>query len=151
MTLYNRIMGPRLATAEEANQKVGPTAGIPMLGLDALSSAAYGPEAALAIMLGVGTLGSVYILPITAVIVALLLIVFISYRQTIPAYPNGDGSYTVARENLGIRFGLLAAASLMVDYILNVAVGIAAGVGAFISAVPSLHPYILPCAWQFSC
>ena len=144
MTLYDRIMGPRLATADEAKQKVGPIAGIPMLGLDALSSAAYGPEAALAIMLGVGTLGSVYILPITVVIVALLLIVFISYRQTIPAYPNGGGSYTVARENLGVRFGLLAAASLMVDYILNVAVGIAAGVGALISAVPALHPYILP-------
>ncbi len=144
MTLYDRIMGARLATADEAKQTVGPLAGIPMLGLDALSSAAYGPEAALAIMLGVGALGAGYILPITAIVVALLLIVFFSYRQTIPAYPNGGGSYTVARENLGQRFGLLAAAALMVDYILNVAVGIAAGVGALISAVPALHPYILP-------
>ena len=144
MTLVDRIMGSRLATADEAKQTVGPIAGIPMLGLDALSSAAYGPEAALAIMLGIGSLGAAYIVPITAIIVALLLIVFFSYRQTIPAYPNGGGSYTVARENLGQRFGLLAAASLMVDYILNVAVGIAAGIGALISAVPALHPYILP-------
>ncbi len=144
MTLYDRIMGAPLATADEAKQTVGPLAGIPMLGLDALSSAAYGPEAALAILLGIGALGAVYIVPITAIVVALLLIVFVSYRQTIPAYPGGGGSYTVARENLGVRFGLLAAASLMVDYILNVAVGIAAGVGALISAVPALHPYVLP-------
>ena len=144
MSLLDRIIGAPLATAEAAAQKVGPLAGVPMLGLDALSSAAYGPEAALAIMLGVGLLGAHYILPITAVVVALLLIVFFSYRQTIGAYPGGGGSYTVARENLGVRFGLLAAASLLVDYILNVAVGIAAGVGALISAVPALHPYVLP-------
>ncbi len=75
-------------------------------------------------------------------------VVYFSYRQTMSAYPNGGGSYTVAKANLGTRCGLLAAASLMVDYILNVAVGIAAGVGALVSAVPALHPYILPlCLW----
>ncbi len=144
MSLFEKIMGLPLATWEEEQQKVGPIAGIPMLGLDALSSAAYGPEAALTILLVLGSSGLVYIVPITAVIVALLIIVYFSYRQTIHAYPNGGGSYTVAKENLGTKFGLLAAASLMLDYILNVAVGIAAGVGALISMVPFLHPSILP-------
>ena len=144
MSVYECIVGPPLATADEAVQKVGPLAGIPMLGLDALSSAAYGPEAALTVLLSVGLLGTAYILPLTLLIVALLAVVYFSYRQTMSAYPNGGGSYTVARANLGMQWGLLAAASLMVDYTLNVAVGIAAGVGALVSAVPVLHPYILP-------
>ncbi|MFN8477752.1 MAG: amino acid permease [Kouleothrix sp.] len=74
----------------------------------------------------------------------MLLIVYFSYRQTIAAYPGGGGSYTVAKENLGVAAGLLSAAALMLDYILNVAVGISAGVGALVSAFPSLHSYILP-------
>jgi amino acid transporter len=137
-------MGPSLASKDEEKQKVGPVSGIPMLGLDALSSAAYGPEAALTILLPLGIAGVSWIGPLTAVILALFAVLYFSYRQTIAAYPNGGGSYTVARENLGTRLGLLAAASLMVDYILNVAVGIAAGVGALISAIPALQPYILP-------
>ena len=144
MSFYDRIMGARLATRDEAHQKVGPIAGIPMLGLDALSSAAYGPEAALTILLGIGALGASTIVPITAVIILLLGIVYFSYRQTMFAYPDGGGSYTVAKANLGVRPGLLAAACLLVDYTLNVAVGIAAGVGALISIAPALHPYILP-------
>lgn len=144
MSLFQQIMGRSLASNEEEKQKVGPVAGIPMLGLDALSSAAYGPEAALTILLPLGALGIAWIGPLTAVILALFAILYFSYRQTISAYPNGGGSYTVARENLGNKLGLFAAASLMLDYILNVAVGIAAGVGALISAIPSLQPYILP-------
>ena len=144
MTLYERVMGEPLASKDEQHQKVGPLAGIPMLGLDSLSSAAYGPEAALAIMVPVGALATGLILPITAVIILLLGIVYFSYRQTLAAYPGGGGSYTVANANLGRRAGLLAAASLIVDYVLNVAVGIAAGVGALVSIVPALHPYILP-------
>ncbi len=101
MSLYDKIMGPSLATHEEESQKVGPLAGIPMLGLDALSSAAYGPEAALTILLSVGALGLTYIVPITTIIIVLLAIVYFSYRQTIYAYPDGGGSYTVAKENLG--------------------------------------------------
>jgi amino acid transporter len=77
-------------------------------------------------------------------IVILLAIVYVSYRQTIAAYPNGGGSYTVARENLGTNASLVAAAALMTDYVLNVAVGISAGVGALISAIPALEPYTLP-------
>lgn len=144
MSLADRLFGRPLATHEEEGQKVGPLAGIPMLGLDALSSSAYGPEAALTLLLPLGALGLLYILPITAVIICLLLIVYFSYRQTIAAYPSGGGSYTVAKENLGTAASLLAAAALMLDYMLNVAVGISAGVGALVSALPFLQPYILP-------
>jgi amino acid transporter len=111
--------------------------------LDALASAAYGPEAALTVLLPLGALGIAYILPLTGAIVILLAIVYFSYRQTIAAYPHGAGSYTVAKENLGETAGLLAGSALMIDYLLNVAVGISAGVGAVVSAVPSLQPYTL--------
>ena len=84
-----------------------------------------------------------YVVPISFSIIALLVIVYISYRQTIAAYPGGGGSYTVARENLGQGAGLLAAAALIIDYILVVAVGISAGVGALVSAAPSLLPHTL--------
>ena len=114
-----------------------------MFGLDALSSAAYGPEAALTVLRPLGDLGARYIVPLSLGIIVLLTIVFFSYRQTIEAYPAGGGSFTVARENLGNFPGLLAGAALMIDYILNVAVGISAGVGALISAVPSLQPHTL--------
>src|SRR6266508_1068129 len=144
MSLADRLFGRRLASHEEEAQRIGPAAGIPMLGLDALSSSAYGPEAALTLLLPLGALGVLYMLPITTVIICLLLIVYFSYRQTIAAYPMGGGSYTVAKENLGTSAGLLAAAALMLDYVLNVAVGISAGVGALVSAFPILHPYILP-------
>src|SRR5438552_17017666 len=73
----------------------------------------------------------------------LLVIVYFSYRQTIQAYPGGGGSYTVARQNLGVSAGLLAAAALMIDYVLTVAVGISAGVGALVSAIPSLQSHTL--------
>jgi amino acid transporter len=114
------------------------------LGLDALSSAAYGPEAALTLLIPLGAAGLAHVVPIIAIIIALLLMVFVSYRQTIAAYPNGGGSYTVAKDNLGRNWALLAGAALALDYILNVAVGISAGVGALVSAVPSLLPFTLP-------
>ena len=82
-------------------------------------------------------------MPISLVIIALLTIVYFSYRQTIDAYPNGGGSYTVASENLGRGLGLLAAAALMLDYLLDVGVGISTGVGALVSAVPRLQPHTL--------
>lgn len=143
MSLADRLLGRALASHEEEGQKVGPLAGVPMLGLDALSSAAYGPEATLTLLLPLGALGLAYVGPITLLILALLTILYFSYRQTIVAYPTGGGSYTVAKENLGTRAGLLAAASLLLDYVLNVAVGIAAGVGALVSALPALHGHIL--------
>lgn len=141
--LTDILLGKPLASHEEEGQRVGVLTGIPMLGLDALGSASYGPEAALTLLIPLGALGIHYIGPISGVIIAILLIVYVSYRQTIAAYPKGGGSYTVARENLGQRVGLLAAAALLLDYILVVAVGISAGVGALVSAVPALHPYTL--------
>src|SRR6266568_4196816 len=107
------------------------------------ASASYGPEAALTLLIPLGALGIQYVVPISFSIIALLVIVYISYLQTITAYPGGGGSYTVARENLGPKAALLAAAALIVDYILVVAVGISAGVGALVSAFPGLQPHTL--------
>src|SRR3984957_6244621 len=127
MKVLDWLLGRYLATSEECEQRVGTLSGIPMLGLDALSSSAYGPEAALTILLPLGAFGLHYALPITASIIALLFLVYLSYWQTVHAYPTGGGSYTVAKENLGRFAGLLAAAALILDYILNVSVGISAG------------------------
>ena len=143
MSLFNLVVGKPLATSEERAEHIGPIAGIPVFGLDALSSAAYGPEAALTLLIPLGFAGVQHIVPISLAIIGLLLIVFISYLQTIDAYPHGGGSYTVASENLGANAGLLAAAALMIDYILNAAVGISAGVGALVSAFPRLQPNTL--------
>jgi amino acid transporter len=143
MPLLDYLFGRRLATYEEGEQRVGVIAGIPMLGLDALASAAYGPEAALTLLIPLGAAGLGYIGPISTLIILLLFVVYFSYRQTIGAYPHGGGSYTVARENLGTVPGLLAAAALMLDYVLVVAVGISAGVGALVSAISTLQPYTL--------
>src|SRR3984885_3374235 len=143
MVLLDLLLGRPLATEDESAERIGPAKGIPIFGLDALSSAAYGPEAALSLLIPLGMAGVAHIVPISFSIIVLLGIVYFSYRQTIAAYPQGGGSYTVAHENLGAHVGLLAAAALMIDYVLNVAVGISAGVGALVSAVPSLHPHIL--------
>ena len=142
-SLRDVLFGSALASDEEGQQRVGFLVGIPMLGLDALSSAAYGPEAAMTLLIPLGSLSVGFVGPITAIIVGLLLIVYLSYLQTIGAYPTGGGSYTVARRNLGVFPGLLAAAALMLDYVLVVAVGISAGVGALVSAVPALQPHTL--------
>jgi amino acid transporter len=143
MPILDVLFGSPLATTDERAERIGPTAGIPIFGLDALSSAAYGPEAALTLLIPLGAAGVAYIVPISLSIIVLLTIVFFSYRQTIETYPGGGGSYTVARANLGVFPGLLAAAALMIDYILVVAVGISAGVGALVSAAPSLQPHTL--------
>jgi amino acid transporter len=118
-------------------------AGVSVFGLDALSSAAYGPEAALTVLLPLGLAGLGFSLPITIAVCVILVTVYFSYRQTIAAYPSGAGSYTVAKENLGEHAGLLGAVALMIDYTLNVAVGISAGVGALISAIPGLQRFTL--------
>ena len=143
MSLFHLLAGKPLATNEERGEQIGPIAGIPVFGLDALSSAAYGPEAALTLLIPLGFAGIHYIVPISFAIIALLGMVYMSYLQTIDAYPHGGGSFTVASENLGPRVGLLAAAALMIDYILNAAVGISAGVGALVSAFPSLQSHTL--------
>jgi amino acid transporter len=143
MSLLDYLLGRRLATYEEGEQRVGVIAGVPMLGLDALGSAAYGPEAALTLLIPLGAAGVSYIGPISTLIILLLMVVYFSYRQTIAAYPHGGGSYTVAKDNLGTTPGLFAAAALLLDYVLVVAVGISAGVGALVSALPVLQPHTL--------
>jgi amino acid transporter len=141
MNILDLVVGKPIKTTDERAEQIGPVQGIPIFGLDGLSSAAYGPEAALSLLIPLGLLGVRYIVPISAAIITLLVIVYFSYRQTIAAYPSGGGSYTVARFNLGAPAGLLAAAALLADYILTAAVGISAGVGALVSAVPSLLPH----------
>jgi amino acid transporter len=143
MNILDLVVGKPIKTSDERAEKIGPAQGIPIFGLDGLSSAAYGPEAALSLLIPLGLLGVRYIVPISAAIITLLVIVYFSYRQTIAAYPSGGGSYTVARFNLGASAALLAAAALLADYILTAAVGISAGVGALVSAVPSLLPHMV--------
>jgi amino acid transporter len=137
------VLGRRLANREFSEQKIGALEGVAVMGLDGLGSSAYGPEAALTILIPLGAASLSYIGWVMAPIVALLAILFASYWQTIRAYPSNRGAYIFAKENLGSNASLLAAAALMIDYVLNVSVGISAGVGALVSAVPELHPYIL--------
>jgi amino acid transporter len=143
MSFIDSLLGRPLATSEERAEHIGVAGGIPIFGLDALTSAAYGPETALSLLIPLGLMGIHYIVPIISAILILLVIVYFSYRQTIAAYPGGGGSYTVATENLGIGPGLLAAAALMVDYILTAAVGISAGVEAVVSDQQWLLPHRL--------
>ena len=150
MKFFDVLFGKPLASNEAHAEHIGVPAGIPIFGLDGLTSAAYGPEAAMALLIPLGFYGvQHYLLPIFGFILSLLTILYFSYRQTIEAYPNGGGSFTVASENLGDRAGLFAAAALMIDYILTAAVGISAGVTALVSAFsdtrfgPTLHHYQL--------
>jgi amino acid transporter len=143
MSFIDSLLGRPLATSEERAEHIGVAGGIPIFGLDALTSAAYGPETALSLLIPLGLMGIHYIVPIISAILILLVIVYFSYRQTIAAYPGGGGSYTVATENLGTSPGLLAAAALMVDYILTAAVGISAGVEAVVSDQQWLLPHRL--------
>lgn len=143
MQLLDFLLGRPLATSEERAEQIGPAKGIPVFGLDALGSAAYGPEAALTLLIPLGLAGLNFIVPLSISIIVLLFIVYLSYRQTIAAYPSGGGSYIVARQNLGTFAGLLAASALLIDYALDAAVGISTGIGALTSAVPGLHPHTL--------
>jgi amino acid transporter len=150
MKVFDILFGKPLASNEAHAEHIGVAAGIPIFGLDGLTSAAYGPEAAMALLIPLGIYGvQHYLLPIFAFILSLLTILYFSYRQTIHAYPNGGGSFTVASENLGDHAGLFAAAALMIDYILTAAVGISAGVTALVSALsqtkygPTFHHYQL--------
>jgi amino acid transporter len=113
--------------------------GLAALSLDALSSVAYGPEAILVVLVAAGTAGLRYSLPVTGAIVVLLVALVISYRQVIEAFPNGGGAYAVSQRHLGRVPSLVAAASLIVDYVLNAAVGVSAGVEALTAAFPALY------------
>jgi amino acid transporter len=135
------IFGSPLSTASLEEQKVGKLAALPLFASDALSSVAYATEEMLLALVVAGTAFLHYTLPIAIVICVLLALVAASYVQTIHAYPQGGGSYVVAHENLGEWAGLVAAAALLIDYILTVAVSISAGVFAVASAFPALLPY----------
>jgi amino acid transporter len=128
-------------SSEEERHRLTALEGLAALSLDALSSVAYGPQA---IMIVLATAGLValhsYTLPVTLAIVVLLTVLVISYRQVIEAFPTGGGAYAVAKAHLGVKPSLIAAASLVVDYILNAAVGVSAGVEALTSAFPALYP-----------
>ena len=114
------------------------------MGLDALASIAYGPEAALLVLAPLGVGAPMHARWLLAPVLVLVALLYVTYRQTIGAYPGNGGAYVVARDNLGEVASLLAASALMVDYVLNAAVGISAGVGALISVLPTMQPFTLP-------
>src|SRR6476620_9525921 len=115
MSLLSIVLGRRLASHEQEDVKIGAVAGVPAMGLDGLTASAYGPEAALTILLPLGTAGLNYIMPVTGAILVVLAILYFSYRQTIAAYPVNGGSYTVAKENLGTWPSLVAAAAKVTE------------------------------------
>jgi amino acid transporter len=142
--LIQRLFGKPLPRSEADSEKLPSYEALPILSSDALSSVAYATEAALGVLIlaGSGALG--LSLPITVAIIVLIAVVVLSYRQTIEAYPEGGGSYVVARENLGTAASLVAAASLLVDYTLTAAVSLMAGTQALSSLLPGLLPYEVP-------
>jgi amino acid transporter len=135
------LVGEPLSTAVAQTERIGRLPGLAVFSSDALSSVAYASEEILLVLAPAGAVALAYSVPVALAIVVLLFLVVGSYRQVIPAYPHGGGSYTVARENLGPMPGLVAAASLLVDYTLTVAVSVAAGVAAITSAVPTLYQH----------
>jgi amino acid transporter len=126
--------------ADEEQHRLTALEGLAGLSLDALSSVAYGPQAIIIVLATAGVAALHYTLPVTIAITVLLAVLVVSYRQVIEAFPNGGGAYAVAKAHLGAKPSLLAAASLVVDYILNAAVGVSAGVEALTSAYPALYP-----------
>src|SRR5690348_17108862 len=142
------LFGRPLASERLEHERLNKKTALAVLSSDAVSSVAYATDQILFVLGGaIGMAALNYVLPISAVIVALLVLVGLSYRQTVFAYPNGGGSYTVARENLGVVPGLVAAAALLTDYTLTVAVSIAGGVAAITSAYPALKPHtVVLCA-----
>src|SRR4249919_2112131 len=140
MALLKRfVVGEPLATSEEQHQRLGRPTALAVFASDAISSTAYATEEILLVLVPLAGLAALTdLLPISAIVIVLLTIVITSYRQTIFAYPSGGGSYVVSRENLGESPSLIAGASLLVDYILTVAVSISAGVAAIVS-IPEFH------------
>jgi len=141
---WQLLTGEPLRHSEAAKEQITPVEGLSALSLDALTSVAYGPEAIIVVVAAAGAGALHLVLPITLVIIGLLTLLVISYRQVIEAYPNGGGAYAVSRANLGAKVGLVAGAALVVDYVLTVAVSIAAGVGALTSAFPGLTGGTVP-------
>ena len=130
------LIGRRIATELEIHERIGPFKGLAVFASDNISSSAYASEEIMRVVAVAGAGALVLTMPLTIAIVVVLAIVVISYQQTIRAYPNGGGSYIVASDNLGRGPGLIAAAALLTDYVLTVAVSIAAGVAALTSIYP---------------
>jgi len=140
------LIGVPIPSTMAESERISKFKALALLSSDAISSVTFATEAILINLVAAGSGHLGLTLPISLVILLLLVIVATSYRQTIPAYPSGGGSYTVARENLGTLAGLVAAAALMIDYVLNVAVCIAAGVHNIVSFFPMLQTYVVPMA-----
>jgi amino acid transporter len=139
--LKRLFLGSPLPTAQSRHERLGKATALATFASDALSSVAYATEEILLILILAGTAALSYSLPIALGICVLIVIVVSSYRETIRAYPRGGGAYIVSKENLGVYAGLVAAAALLIDYVLTVAVSVAAGVAAITSAVPALFPF----------
>src|SRR5919206_477896 len=135
------LFGRPLPSDRLDHERLSKKTALAVLSSDAISSVAYATEQILLVLAVLGTAALGYVVPISAVIVGLLVLVALSYRQTIFAYPGGGGSYTVAKENLGTSAGIVAAAALLTDYILTVAVSVSGGVAAITSAYPALLPH----------
>jgi amino acid transporter len=140
----NVLLGSPMAMAQIAHERLTKLKALAILGSDPLSSSAYATEEALIILALAGMAGLDYLIPIGITVALLLILVTVSYRQTIRAYPNGGGAYAVSHDNLGQMPGLIAAGALMVDYTLLVSVSVAAGVAAITSAIPELLDYRVP-------
>jgi amino acid transporter len=134
---------PRAGKHAEKGHELGVTGGLAALSLDALSSVAYGPEAMMLVLVTAGVTALRYMVPLTIVITAMLALLVVSYTQVIAAYPEGGGAYSVSKANLGRTLSLLAAASVVVDYVLTVAVSLAAGAASLGSVFPSLSHHLL--------
>ncbi len=138
-TFRSWLIGRPLSTADAAHQTIGKTIGLAVFASDALSSTAYATQEILVILAAAGTIAFGYVFPIAMAIVALLIIVSLSYVQVINAYPDGGGAYIVARDNMGELPALIAASALLTDYILTVSVSISSGVAQIVSAYPHLY------------
>ncbi|MHA6533242.1 APC family permease [Paenibacillus sp. BAC0078] len=148
-SLKRFLIGRPLKSEQLGEQKLNKTKALAILSSDALSSVAYGPEQILLVLITISAAAFWYSIPIAAGVLVLLVALILSYRQIIFAYPHGGGAYVVSKENLGMYPGLIAGGSLLVDYILTVAVSVSAGTDAITSAFPSLHPYNVPIAIFF--
>lgn len=144
ISFSDAILGKPIAASEEKKERLSVWTGVPVLGLDALASTGYGPEAALTVLATAGLAGLHYFWIIAVCVVAQLASLYFSYRQTAEAYPGGGGAYNVAKDNFGEHAALWAAVALLLDYLLNVSVAISAGVGAVVSVLPVFHAYTLP-------
>ncbi len=143
-TIRGILFGRPLSSAADLTERLPKWKALPVFSSDVMSSVAYATGAMMLILVGAGRDSFKYVLPLSVVVVALLVIVTFSYRQTIRAYPNGGGSYIVAHANLGVLAGLTAAASLLTDYVLTVAVSVSSGVQALYSAFPVIEPIKVP-------